>query len=76
MGKGFCSSPGGQCVLVGAARPLDVAGIGLGQTSGDQAAQEVTDDNPPYPPVRFLEYCIKLYYIYYFKLYLLYIVLN
>ena len=55
MGKGFCSSPGGQCVLVGAAHPLDVAGMGLGQTSGDQAAQEVTDDNPPYPPVGFLE---------------------
>ena len=59
MGKGFCSSPGGQCVLVGAARPLDVAGIGLGQTSGDQAAQEVTDDNPPYPPFGFWSATIR-----------------
>ena len=27
----------------------------FGPNIGDQAAQEVTDDNPPYPPVGFLE---------------------
>ena len=51
----LCPSPGGECELVRATCCGDGFGISLGQASGHQPPEEVTNDDPPDSTIWFLQ---------------------